>query len=129
MRKFIEAKTDTVTEGEIQFRIEATEPVEPVKAAGQMITDTDNRAFIYLLDTGSEFMYVQFTEETWTFLAEALQRKEVPLLIWGEQVIPMASFHEELWMLIDNIEGNDNYGEAFYQAVEKAFYEALASRA
>lgn len=128
MRKFVEAKKDSITEEKIQFKIEAVEPAESLEAAGQMITDTDNRTFIYLLDTGTEFIYVQFAEETWSFLAEALQRKDVPLLFWGKQIMPLDSFHEELWMLIDNIEGNDNYGETFYLAVEKAFHEALASR-
>ncbi|RNF38483.1 hypothetical protein [Planococcus salinus] len=129
MRKFVEAKKESVTEEKIQFAIEELEPFESLEAAGQMITDTDHNAFVYLLDTGNEFIYVQFAEETWPFLAQALEREDVPLLSWGQQVLPLDSFHEEMWMLIDNIEGNDNYGEAFHLAVEKAFHEALASRA
>ena len=36
-------------------------------------------------------------------------------------------FIEELTMLIYNIEGNNNYGEAFSSAVELAFEEVLKS--
>jgi hypothetical protein len=42
--------------------------------------------------------------------------------------MPLSEFHEELLMLVDNIEGNDNYGEEFRTAVEQTFHEALASR-
>ncbi|MGK7378607.1 hypothetical protein ACSFXN_12275 [Planococcus sp. 1R117A] len=129
MRKLVEVKEGLITEKHVQFKIEAIEPFEAVEAAGKMITDSDECAFVYLVDTGTEYIYVQFKEHTWASLANALQRTDVPLLQWGEQIMPLDAFHEELWMLIENIEGNDNYGSEFRMAVEEAFHEALASRA
>lgn len=117
-----------ITDKNIEFIIEETEPAESLEAAGQMLTDSDNEAFIYLLDTGTDYIYVQFDIHTWPALTKALQLQQVPLLRWGKQVMPLAEFHEELWMLVENIEGNDNYGEAFRVAVEQTFHEALASR-
>ncbi len=117
-----------ITDKNIEFIIEETEPAESLEAAGQMLTDSDNEAFIYLLDTGTDYIYVQFDTHTWPALTKALQLQQVPLLRWGTQVMPLAEFHEELWMLVENIEGNDNYGEAFRVAVEQTFHEALASR-
>lgn len=58
-----------------------------------------------------------------------MQREGVPLLQWGEQIMPLASFHEEFWMLLENIEDNDNYGAPFRTAVEEAFREVFDSRA
>lgn len=128
MRKLVEVKEGFITDQHIQFSIDASEPFEAVEAAGRMITDSDECAFVYLVDTGTEYIYVHFKKHTWPILAEALQKSEVPLLQWGKQIMPLDAFHEELWMLIENIEGNDNYGEAFRTAVEETFKEALASR-
>ncbi len=129
MRKLVEVQNGIISDTEIQFIIEAQEPFEAIEAAGQMIADSDGNAFVYLLDTGTDYIYVQFKEHLWPAMLAALQREGVPLLKWGEQIMPMDSYHEELWMLLENIEGNDNYGSAFSSAVEIAFQEALASRA
>ncbi len=128
MHKLVAVNRTHITENEIEFFIDEIEPAESIEASGQMLTDSDNQAFVYLLDTGTEYIYVQFDIHTWPALTKALQLKKVPLLTWGKQIMPLADFHEELWMLVENIEGNDNYGEAFRTAVEQAFHEALASR-
>ena len=58
-------------------------------------------------------------------LVNTLKAKEDPVLQIGEQRIVLEKFKEELEMLIFNIEGNDNYGTDFAQAVENAFKEIL----
>ena len=128
LHKLVAVTRTEITGNEIEFIIEEIEPVEAIEASGQMLTDSDNQAFVYLLDTGTDYIYVQFDIHTWPALTKALQLQNVPLLTWGKQIMPLANFHEELWMLVENIEGNDNYGEAFRIAVEQAFHEALASR-
>ncbi|KAA0958529.1 hypothetical protein ACQKDD_05770 [Planococcus kocurii] len=129
MHKLVAVNRTEITEKNIEFIIEEMEPAEALEASGQMLTDSDHQAFVYLLDTGTDYIYVQFKLHTWSALTQALQLKKVPLLTWGKQIMPLANFHEELWMLVENIEGNDNYGEDFRTAVEQAFHEALASRA
>ncbi|ANU22713.1 hypothetical protein [Planococcus donghaensis] len=128
MHKFVAVKRTEITENEIEFIIEESEPTEALEASGQMLTDSDNQAFVYLLDTGTDYIYVQFAIHTWSAMTKALELKNVPLLKWGKQIMPLAEFHEELLMLVENIEGNDNYGEKFRTAVEQTFHEALASR-
>ncbi|ANU13743.1 hypothetical protein B481_2301 [Planococcus halocryophilus Or1] len=128
MHKFVAVKRTEITGNEIEFTIEETEPTEALEASGQMLTDSDNQAFVYLLDTGTDYIYVQFSIHTWPAMTKALEVKNVPLLKWGKQIMPLSEFHEELLMLVDNIEGNDNYGEEFRTAVEQTFHEALASR-
>ncbi|MCH4824825.1 MAG: hypothetical protein N2C11_05360 [Planococcus sp. (in: firmicutes)] len=128
MHKFVAIKKTEITGNEIEFTIEETEPTEALEASGQMLTDSDNQAFVYLLDTGTDYIYVQFAIHTWPAMTKALEVKNVPLLKWGKQIMPLSEFHEELLMLVDNIEGNDNYGEEFRTAVEQTFHEALASR-
>lgn len=129
MRKLVEVQKAIVQENEIQFIISDQEPSEALEAAGRMIADSDGGAFIYLLDTGTDFIYIQFKEHTWQAMGAAMERAGVPLLQWGEQIMPLAEFHEEFWMLLENIEGNDNYGAPFRTAVEEAFREVFTSRA
>ena len=130
MRKLVEV-TEGLIEGQnIQFKIEAEEPAESIEAAGKMLTDTEAGAFVYLVDTGTEYIYVHFKGPTWPLLAKAFMKEDVvPLLIWGKQIMPLEAFHEEMGMLLENIEGNDNYAEGFRTAVEEVFHEALASQA
>lgn len=130
MRKLVEVSEGLIKGQHIQFEVDAAEPAEAIEAAGKMLTDTEAGAFVYLADTGTEYIYVHFKDHTWPLLAEAFKRTEVvPLLIWGKQVMPLEAFHEELGMLLENIEGNDNYAEHFRTAVEDVFHEALASQA
>lgn len=130
MRKLVEVSEGLVEGQNVQFKINAAEPAEAVEAAGKMLTDTEACAFVYLVDTGTEYIYVHFKDHTWPLLAEALKWTEVvPLLVWGKQIMPLEAFHEELGMLLENIEGNDNYAEDFRTAVEDVFHEALASQA
>ncbi|MGI2327418.1 hypothetical protein [Planococcus sp. YIM B11945] len=117
-----------MTETEIHFVVDAAEPAVGIEASGRMIADSENRAFVYLLDSGTKFIYLQFSEAVWPSLAEALERETVPLLMYGQQILPLVRFHEELWMLLENIKDNTNYSETFRLAVETVFDEALASR-
>lgn len=128
MRKMIRVQDSEITEERIQFFIQEQEPAEAIEASGQMIADSDEPAFVYLVDTGTQYIYIRFEEPLWPALTKALQRDSLPLLIWGSQVLPLVAFQEELWMLLENIKDNNNYGELFQTAVETAFHEALASR-
>jgi len=130
LRKLVEVSEGLFEGQNIQFKVNAAEPAEAVEAAGKMLTDTEACAFVYVVDTGTEYIYVHFKEHTWPLLAEALKQTDVvPLLVWGKQIMPLDAFHEELGMLLENIEGNDNYAEDFRIAVEAVFHEALASQA
>jgi len=110
---------------DIRFLLKES-PDHSVKAGGQIITDTENLAFIYLLDDTDGYTYVQFPKTVWPLLAVALEADKEPMLVWGEDVITLDNFREELKMLIFNIEGNLNYGEEFSTAVEDAFKEQLS---
>lgn len=94
---------------------------------GKVIVDSDQYAFIYIVEEDKEFSYLHFGESTWPALLEMLLRGEDPLLSLGEQFIELQQFHEELEALIYNIEGNSNYGEEFVARVETAFQAFLAN--
>mgnify|MGYP006388543347 FL=1 len=112
-------------ENDIRFTLEDVPKGLNIKAGGQMITDSDSLAFVYLLEGDSEYHYLKFGQDVWPLLVNTLKATEDPILQIGDQRIVLVKFKEELEMLIFNIEGNDNYGVEFAQAVENAFKEIL----
>lgn len=80
--------------------------------ANRMIVDSDNFTFIYLLDDGEVFKRLHFVRETWSMLEDHKGKK----IVVNDDIV-ITDFWEELSDLLQNIEGNNNYGEAFEEAV------------
>ncbi|MCT2210846.1 hypothetical protein M3D73_04760 [Staphylococcus epidermidis] len=95
------------------FSEESTEGLEEV---GQMLVDSDNYGFAYLLDDGQSYSYLIFVQETWSMLHENRDKK-----IIINNHLELKHFQEELDYVLNNIEGNNNYGKEFISAVEKTF--------
>jgi hypothetical protein len=112
-------------ENDIRFTLEENSMLENIAAGGQMITDSDSFAFIYLLEDETGYHYLKFGQDVWPMLVSTLKATDEPTLQIGDAELTLNGFREELEMLIFNIEGNDNYGEEFSQAVEDAFEEIL----
>ena len=94
-----------------------------IQPAAQIIADSDNEAFIYIVEENGVYSYLRFARSIWPQLVEVVKRKQDPSLRVGAQQIVLTNFFEELSMLLFNIEGNSNYGEDFVQAVEQSFAE------
>ena len=94
-----------------------------IQPAAQVIADSDNKAFIYIVEENGVFSYLRFARSIWPQLVEVVKSKQDPSLRVGAQQIVLTNFFEELSMLLFNIEGNSNYGEDFVQAVEQSFAE------
>ena len=95
------------------FSEESTEGLEEV---GQMLVDSDNYGFAYLLDDGQSYSYLIFFQETWSMLHENRDKR-----IIINNHLELKHFQEELDYVLNNIEGNNNYGKEFVSAVEKTF--------
>ncbi|KAA0966721.1 hypothetical protein FQ087_10995 [Sporosarcina sp. ANT_H38] len=93
--------------------------------SGKMITDSDNFSFVYLLELEEGYQQLHFTQAVWPLMVDTLTMDADPMLSWKDEIILLPGFKDELTMLIYNIEGNDNYGEAFSSAVEQAFSSIL----
>lgn len=93
--------------------------------SGKMITDSDNLSFVYLLEAEEGYEHLHLTQAVWPLMVDVLNTNLVPVGSWKDEIIALPRFKDELTMLIYNIEGNDNYGEAFSSAVEQAFSSIL----
>lgn len=111
----------------IHFMLDSDVALPIGTPAHKMITDSDETAFVYLMDADEGYIYIHFPRETWSSMLHALDIGTDPVLVWNSELMPLPGFIEELTMLLYNIEGNDNYGEAFTTAVEQEF-EAFLQR-
>ncbi len=128
MRKTFIVDSGSQNGSEIRFLLQE-EPLNlEVTAGGQLITDSDNLSFVYLMDSQEGYAYVQFPKTVWPLLAISLSSDQEPKIAWGESDIQLTNFREELEMLIFNIEGNHNYGTEFTEAVEETFKEQLSAQ-
>lgn len=126
MRKIYTIDTSNFEQDQLHFSLNDNEVNLQLKPAGQLIADSDDFAFIYLLDAGEDYHYLRFPPSSWENIVHILQKGKNPLLRIGEEVIELTNFYEELEMLVYNIEGNYNYGAEFVQAVEQHFKAILA---
>lgn len=99
--------------------------IKTIQPSGQVLTDSDNEAFIYLIVENDEFSYLSFSKDVWQQLVSVVQNKEKVFLQVENEKIELVNFVEELEMLLFNIEGNENYGEIFVNSVESIFAPIL----
>ncbi|TWI53285.1 hypothetical protein [Halalkalibacter nanhaiisediminis] len=98
------------------------ELAQSLRAGERMLVDSDNLAFIYILEDDTEFYYVNFSQKTWSDLKQLYtEAKKLELILHEEVVIELTSICEELSFLTENIEGNGNYGEEMEKAVQEVF--------
>lgn len=92
-----------------------------IQPTGQLLTDSDNLAFIYIVVENDEYSYIQFPKNVWSTLLNIVQNKDKVFLQNDSGKIELIHFVDELEMLLFNIEGNGNYGEMFVETVETIF--------
>ncbi|MDG5789126.1 hypothetical protein QA612_16840 [Evansella sp. AB-P1] len=104
---------------------ETKEYIKKLKPQGQLLVDSDNKTFVYILEDENSFVHLRFSIEQWENL-NTLKEKEIPLYVVltsrEDQVrIELVKFLDELHFVLDNIKGNSNYGKEMVDAVEQYF--------
>jgi Leucine-rich repeat (LRR) protein len=95
--------------------------LENLVAKGQMLVDSDQLAFIYILETADEFVYAGLPHTVWTKLKEANDKQLNVILKINNQEIELVELFDELNYLLENIKGNANYGEEMENKVVELF--------
>ncbi|MCA0987830.1 hypothetical protein [Guptibacillus algicola] len=121
-----------VTKGEFKeeftiFHIDEKADLRAYTATGNMLVDSDNLSFVYLLDGEEGYTYIRFNEDIWSSLKEILN-KDLPVMLVDEtgEKLELVEIKEELAYLVENIKGNSNYGNEMNQAVESVFLTATS---
>lgn len=92
-----------------------------IKATGQMLVDSDNFAFVYVLEYKQAFYYAILQEQVWPQINNALESDMPVYISIGSRTIELTGIHEELSYLLGNIKDNANYGEEMEKKVIDAF--------
>ncbi|WP_059173035.1 hypothetical protein [Bacillus sp. FJAT-27445] len=96
-------------------------PVAGLTPKGQMLVDSDNLSFVYLMEEEEEYTYVLMPELVWADLKKGLDQSVAVFLESEGSKVELAGFREELGYLAENIKGNGNYGDAMVSKVESIF--------
>ncbi len=105
---------------------ETYEKLQTFEASERMLSDSDAQTLIYIIEDADSFTYIRFPITTWGTLKEGMDEDKPLILIlhsWDgkKHTLELAGFWTELRGLIENIEGNANYGDEMVGAVEKTF--------
>ncbi|WP_035179814.1 UPF0738 family protein [Alkalihalobacterium bogoriense] len=108
-------------ENRLEFTIEESN-VHSLKPGQRMLVDSDELAFIYILESEDEYVYISVREPLWRQVKEALEEeKQVFIKINEKEEVEAVAFQDELEYLLSNIEDNSNYGEKMTSAVAAVF--------
>lgn len=99
----------------------ANEAINGLSAKEQILVDSANFSFIYLMENQDDYTYIEIPENIWGQLKTALDNKTAVFIYDDHDQIELTNFHEELEYVISNIEGNSNYGEEMVEKVENIF--------
>ncbi|MGM7719590.1 hypothetical protein [Metabacillus sp. Hm71] len=122
MNKRIELTKATIDDNQLILEPESfPNELKDLQAKGQMLVDSDQLAFIYILETADEFVYAGLPHTIWKELKEAKDSSQRVMLKINENEIELVDIHDELDYLLENIKGNANYGEEMENKVVELF--------
>ncbi|WP_339215344.1 hypothetical protein [Solibacillus sp. FSL W8-0372] len=110
---------------EIHFILNEKKQLSQLQPVGQVIVDSDNEAFLYIIEENDAYSYIGFPQAVWSQLVQTLKSGQQPYLKVEDGLVPLIQFADELKGLLYNIVGNSNYGDRFVEAVEKEFADFL----
>lgn len=94
-----------------------------LQPAGQVIVDSENYSFVYLAESDDDYVLLHIQEGCWPALKEGIKQNIKVVADLGETNFELEGLHHELDFLIENIEGNSNYGDEMVKKVESIFLE------
>ncbi len=101
--------------------LETNESIEGLLPAEQILVDSDQYSFIYLMEDKEDYTYLIVPETIWPFLKTAMEQELTVWVLFNEQQIELLNFQAELEYVINNIKGNSNYGNEMVAKVEGNF--------
>jgi hypothetical protein len=123
LRKKVLLTTGKVHQDKIEFIVQENVGILNLEPSGQMIVDSDSLAFVYLADSDGDYTYLYLQKEIWPLLKKALDEK-LPLYIVNKGMHKeLINAAEELEYLVENIQGNSNYGKEMMENVEAVFHK------
>lgn len=128
MRNVYTVKQVEMIHNEVQFILNEKKQFSQLQSTGQVIVDSDNETFLYIIEENNAYSYVSFEKQFWSQLLQMILLDQKPFLCVEDAQFELTQFAEELTALLYNIEGNGNYGDSFVKSVEEAFAKFYAKQ-
>ena len=110
-----------IENNELMLSTDSKTEIADLAATGQMLVDSDQLSFIYIVEKDEGYQYISIPYETWNVIHEGLRAGIETNLYSSGQKLKLHGFSEEMEYLIANITGNSNYGEEMVAKVEQVF--------
>ncbi|MFB7139586.1 hypothetical protein ACFCYN_08050 [Gottfriedia sp. NPDC056225] len=124
MRKMLEINGTIINEDGLFLLIDQSKlNLEQCSEVGTMIADSDESSLLYIIEEKEEFVYVTVPFEYWSDLKKASDQNINVFLKVDEENMALNSWNDELSYLVQNVEGNFNYGEEFVKQIQSVFLE------
>ena len=128
VRNVYTVKQVEMIHNEVQFILNEKKQFSQLQSTGQVIVDSDNETFLYIIEENNAYSYVSFEKQFWSQLLQMILLDQKPFLCVEDAQFELTQFAEELTALLYNIEGNGNYGDSFVKSVEEAFAKFYAKQ-
>lgn len=99
----------------------ASESISGLSPAEQILVDSKEFSFVYLLENLEGYTYIDMKEPIWPWLKKVLEQPIPVWIFFEDEHLELTNFYEELSELITNIRGNSNYGAEMVTKVEEIF--------
>ncbi|QKE73485.1 hypothetical protein HPK19_12020 [Arthrobacter citreus] len=124
MRKMLEINGTIINEDGLFLLIDQSKlNLEQCSEVGTMIADSDESSLLYIIEEKEEFVYVTVPFEYWSDLKKASDQNINVFLKVDEENMALNNWNDELSYLVQNVEGNFNYGEEFVKQIQSVFLE------
>jgi hypothetical protein len=121
MREKIQITSAEFVEGKLELTSEQPVFAAELMPKNHVLVDSDGASFIYIAENKENYTYIALPEGIWDELKRTMETKNPVMLKAEDTSLELKGIHEELAYLIDNIQGNLNYGEEFVSKVERVF--------
>lgn len=122
LKRKIEVLKALITDDKLLLETESVqEDTSKWIAKGHILVDSDQFSFLYILDDGDDFIYINIPENVWPDVNQAKKQRLPVYAVVNNRDILLDHFYQELDFLLENIKGNANYGEELEKKVENAF--------
>jgi hypothetical protein len=121
MRKKIYLTKAIETANALELSAEASVSLQHLEGTGRMIVDSDSLAFVYLAEDDQDYTYIYLPETVWAEVLRAIENQKRIEAVSEDVRLELVQLKEEIQYLIQNIEGNSNYGEEMVSKVEAIF--------
>jgi len=106
---------------EEKLMLETNESILELVPGEQILVDSDQFSFIYLMEDKDDYTYIVLHEQIWPNLKIANEKKLPVWVTFNDEKKELENFQDEFNYVLTNISGNSNYGKEMVTKVERIF--------